>query len=55
MTLREIEAHGFRVLAENPPHELLIGLVGSFWKMDGGLLCEESPVFRPVLGCDPSR
>ena len=38
MTLREFETHGFRVFAENPPHEILIGLMGSFWKMDGGLL-----------------
>ena len=37
MTLREFEIHGFRVLAENPPHELLIGLMGSFWKLNGGL------------------
>jgi hypothetical protein len=36
MTLGDFETYGFRVLAENPPHELLIGLVGSFWKADGG-------------------
>jgi len=46
MTLREFETRGFRVLAENPPHELLIGLMGSFWKMDGGLLPIESATFK---------
>ena len=46
MTLHEFETHGFRVLAENPPHELLIGLMGSFWKMDGGLLPIDSASFK---------
>jgi hypothetical protein len=46
MTLREFEAHGFRVIAENPPHELLIGLMGSFWKMDGGLLPTDTASFK---------
>ena len=46
MTLSEFESHGFRVLAENPPHELLIGLMGSFWKMDGGLLPIDSATFK---------
>jgi len=48
MTLSEFESHGFRVLAENSPHELLIGLMGSFWKMDGGLLPIDSATFK---GC----
>jgi len=46
MTLREFETHGFRVLAENPPHELLIGLIGSFWKPDGGLLPVDVATFK---------
>ncbi len=46
MTLRDFEAQGFRVLAENPPHELLIGLIGSFWKMDGGLLSIDAATFK---------
>ena len=46
MTLREFETYGFRVLAENPPHELLIGLMGSFWKLDGDLLPIESATFK---------
>jgi hypothetical protein len=46
MTLRDFEGHGFRVLAENPPHELLIGLTGSFWKPDGGLLPVDAATFK---------
>jgi hypothetical protein len=46
MTLRDFEAYGFRVLAENPPHELLIGLMGSFWKLDGGLLPIDAAAFK---------
>ena len=37
VTLEEFERHGFVVLAERPPEELLIGLVGAFWKVQGGL------------------
>ena len=46
MTLSEFETRGFRVLAENPPHELLIGLIGSFWKPDGGLLPVDVAAFK---------
>jgi len=46
MTLRDFETHGFRVLAEEPPHELLIGLIGSFWKADGGLLPTDVAAFK---------
>jgi hypothetical protein len=46
MTLRDFEAQGFRVLAESPPHELLIGRRGSFWKLDGGLLPIDAAAFK---------
>jgi hypothetical protein len=46
VTLRDFETHGFRVLAENPPYELLIGLIGSFWKPDGGLLPVDAVSFK---------
>jgi hypothetical protein len=35
--LSDFEARGFTVLAEQPPTELLIGLVGTFWTASGGL------------------
>lgn len=42
ITLHDFERRGFLVLAENPPHELLIGIVGAFWKPSGGL-CSTNP------------
>ena len=44
--LSSFEAHGFRVLAENPPHELLIGLEGAFWKPSGNLRPVSPATFR---------
>jgi hypothetical protein len=37
VTIRTFEAHGFRVIGERPPHELLIGLEGRFWRLRGDL------------------
>jgi hypothetical protein len=37
LTSRAFEAQGFVVLAEAPPQELLIGLVGTFWVLRGGM------------------
>lgn len=44
--LRDFEAHGFTVLAEDPPRELLIGLVGTFWTAGGGLRTVDAATFR---------
>lgn len=38
VTLRAFEAHGFRIIAENPPEELVIGLEGKFW-LPSGAVC----------------
>ena len=46
VTLREFERHGFAVLAENPPTELLIGLVGAFWTLGGGVCSTDAAGFR---------
>ena len=35
--LADFERRGFRVVAENPPEELVIGLLGKFWTPRGGL------------------
>ena len=35
VTLRDFEAHGFKVLADDPPREILIGVVGTFWTAGG--------------------
>lgn len=37
IALGDFEKSGFTVLAEDPPRELLIGLVGAFWTPSGGL------------------
>ena len=46
VTLRDFEARGFSVLAEDPPHELLLGLSGTFWTATGGLRPVDSESFR---------
>jgi hypothetical protein len=46
ITLDQFERHGFVVLAENPPRELLIGLVGAFWTLRGGLRATDATRFR---------
>src|SRR5262245_8955856 len=35
--LAAFERAGFRIVAERPPEEILIGLVGKFWTPRGGL------------------
>jgi hypothetical protein len=37
ITLAAFEEQGFRILAEDPPRELVIGLEGAFWKPRGNL------------------
>jgi len=37
MTLEGLTAVGFVVLGDDPPTELVLGLVGKFWRMRGGL------------------
>ena len=37
MTLETLTAVGFVVLGEDPPTEIVLGLLGKFWRMRGGL------------------
>lgn len=46
ITLREFERTGFAILAEDPPREILIGLVGAFWRPRGGLRRTNAMHFR---------
>ena len=46
MTLDHFQRHGFVVLAERAPQELLIGLVGAFWTPGGGLCATDADGFR---------
>ena len=53
--LRDFEDHGFRVLAEAPPRELLIGLAGKFWTLTGGLLPVNARSFREPMPAGTAR
>lgn len=46
ITLRDFERRGFAILAEDPPREILIGLVGAFWRPRGGLRRTDALHFR---------
>jgi hypothetical protein len=46
LTLRVLEEQGFVILAEIPPQELLMGLVGTFWTLRGGARPVDAPTFR---------
>jgi hypothetical protein len=49
ITLREFDERGFRVLAESPPDDLLIGLEGAFWQLRGNLRPVSPATFRQPL------
>jgi hypothetical protein len=49
LTLRDFEEHGFRVLAEDPPRELVLGLEGAFWKPSGELREIDPTSFRDAV------
>jgi hypothetical protein len=46
ITLAAFERQGFAVLDEDPPREILLGLVGAFWTLNGGLRTTNSIHFR---------
>jgi len=46
ITLADFERARFSILAENPPHEMLIGIVGAFWTSRGGLCDTDAEHFR---------
>lgn len=49
LRLRDFEAHGFRLLAERAPRELVIGLEGRFWTAGGALCATSTEAFaRPI-------
>jgi hypothetical protein len=55
ITLAEFEAQGFRILADNPPGDLLIGLEGAFWKPGGGLHSVSPATFREPVPAGRAR
>jgi len=55
ITLASFEERGFRVLAEDPPHELLIGLEGAFWTPHGALRPVDPDTFRAPVPAGIAR
>ena len=49
LTLDAFSRGGFHLLAEEPGRELLIGLVGRFWTLSGGLVSTDAGRFRQPL------
>jgi hypothetical protein len=37
VTLRDVIDRGFTLVAEDPPREVVLGLVGAFWRLRGGV------------------
>ena len=46
VTLDTFQDRGFRILAENPPHEIVIGLEGKFWVPSGALVTPVAEAFK---------
>ncbi|HEX2222796.1 MAG TPA: hypothetical protein VHN15_01175 [Thermoanaerobaculia bacterium] len=46
ITLAGYERQGFAILEEDPPREILIGLVGAFWTLGGGIRTTNADHFR---------
>lgn len=46
VTIGSFERHGFRIIAERAPEEIVIGLEGRFWSLDGALCTPPAHAFR---------
>lgn len=46
VTLATFQERGFRVLAEEPPTELVLGLEGKFWRPTGNISTPSATAFR---------
>jgi len=46
ITLERFQDRGFRILAEDPPREIAIGLEGKFWVPSGALCTPSAEAFR---------
>ena len=43
--MRDVIAQGFLLLAEDPPREVVLGLVGAFWRLRGGVVRADAGTF----------
>ena len=48
LTIGTIERHGFRLLAQRVPEELVIGVEGQFWVLSGGRCTPSAEAFSVV-------
>jgi hypothetical protein len=48
-TIHDVIAQGFLLLAEDPPREVVLGAVGAFWRLRGGLLHVDADSFGDTL------
>jgi hypothetical protein len=55
LTLAAFEAQRFRILEEEPPRELVIGLEGAFWRPGGGLRAIDAAAFRGPIPAGIAR
>jgi hypothetical protein len=46
LTMRDVVAGGFTVIAEDPPRELVLGVDGAFWRLGGDLRRVDATSFR---------
>jgi hypothetical protein len=46
LTMRDVIAGGFVLLDEDPPRELVLGAVGAFWRLSGGVCAIDATTFR---------
>jgi hypothetical protein len=49
VTLRTLQQAGFKQLAENAPHETLLGIVGEFWRLRGNVSDFEAANFSMLI------
>lgn len=55
ITLAEFERQGFSIIAESPPHDLLIGLEGAFWRPGGDLRPVDATTWRQPVPAGVAR
>jgi hypothetical protein len=55
ITLDAIVRGGFALLAEDPDHELVLGVVGQFWRPTGNIAETDAVRFRQPLGPGMAR
>ena len=53
--IRDLLGEGFALIAEDPPREVLLGLVGAFWRLGGDLRSVDATSFREPAPAGTAR